>query len=176
MGAYDRAPMLPVAVGFYDVSVAIHVMAAIVAFGPLFAFPLFISITERRDRLSLPVVLRAVNRTERAIVVPVGALVGFTGVYLAIDGPFAFDDDLWMTIGFVLYLLAFGALVLVVEPMRAQAADEADRMLDEAEDEDEEDLPLWDAYHARMRVPNALMPAIGIVLLFVVYLMEVKPG
>jgi hypothetical protein len=150
-------------------------MASIVAFGPLFAFPLFISVTERRDLLSLPVVLRAVNRTERAIVVPVGALVGFTGVYQAIDGPFAFDDDLWMTIGFVLYLLVFGALVLVVEPLRAQAADEADRMLDEAEDEDD-DLPLSDAYHARMRVPNALMPAIGIVLLFVVYLMEVKPG
>jgi hypothetical protein len=27
-----------------------------------------------------------------------------------------------------------------------------------------------------MRLPNALMPAIGVVLLFVVYLMEVKPG
>ena len=104
--------MLPVAVGFYDASVAIHVMAAIVAFGPLFAFPLFISVTERRDLLSLPVVLRAVNRTERAIVVPVGALVGFTGVYLAIDGPYTFDDDVWMTIGFVLYLLVFGVLVL----------------------------------------------------------------
>ena len=150
-------------------------MASIVAFGPLFAFPLFISVTERRDLLSLPVVLRAVNRTERAIVVPVGALVGFTGVYQAIDGPYAFDDDLWMTIGFVLYLLVFGALVLVVEPMRAQAADEAERMLDDAEDEEEE-LPLSDAYHARMRVPNALMPAIGIVLLFIVYLMEIKPG
>ena len=150
-------------------------MASIVAFGPLFAFPLFISVTERRDLLSLPVVLRAVNRTERAIVVPVGALVGFTGVYQAIDGPYAFDHDLWMTIGFVLYLLVFGALVLAVEPMREQAADEAERMLDEAEDEDEE-LPLSDAYHARMRVPNALMPAIGIVLLFVVYLMEIKPA
>jgi predicted integral membrane protein DUF2269 len=150
-------------------------MAAIVAFGPLFAFPLFISVTERNDLLSLPVVLRAVNRTERAIVVPVGALVGFTGVYQAIDGPFSFDDDLWMTIGFVLYLLVFGVLVLVVEPMRAQAADEADRLLDEA-DEDDEVLPLSDAYRARMRVPNALMPAIGVVILFIVYLMEVKPG
>ena len=150
-------------------------MAAIVAFGPLFAFPLFIAVTERRDRLSLPVVLRAVNRTERAIVVPVGALVGFTGVYLAIDGPYSFDDDVWMTIGFALYLLVFGALVLFVEPLRAQAADEADRML-EAAGEDEHDLPLSDAYHAKMRLPNALMPAIGVVLLFVVYLMEVKPG
>ena len=150
-------------------------MAAIVAFGPLFAFPLFISVTERRDLLSLPVVLRAVNRTERAIVVPVGALVGFTGVYLAIDGPYTFDDDVWMTIGFGLYLLVFGVLVLVVEPMRAQAADEAERMLDEA-DEDAEHLPLSDDYRARMRVPNALMPAIGIVILFVVYLMEIKPG
>jgi hypothetical protein len=149
-------------------------MASIVAFGPLFAFPLFIAVTERRDRLSLPVVLRAVNRTERALVVPVGALVGFTGVYQAIDGPYAFDDDVWMTIGFVLYLLVFGTLVLVVEPLRAQAADEADRMLEEAEDD--HDIPLSEAYHARMRVPNALMPAIGIVLLFVVYLMEVKPG
>ena len=100
---------------------------------------------------------------------------GFTGVYQAIDGPFAFDDDLWMTIGFVLYLLVFGALVLVVEPMRAQAADEADRLLEEADDDDDA-LPLSDAYRARMRLPNALMPAIGIVILFIVYLMEVKPG
>ena len=167
--------MMRLAVEVYDVSVAVHVMAAIVAFGPLFAFPLFISVTERRDRLSLPVVLRAVNRTERAIVVPAGAVVGFTGVYQAIDGPFTFDGDEWMTIGFVLYLLVFAALVLVVEPRREQAADEADRMLEAAEDEDEA-LPLSDAYHARMRMPNALMPAIGIALLFVVYLMEVKPG
>jgi hypothetical protein len=167
--------VLPSAVGVYDISVAIHVMAAIVAFGPLFAFPLFISVTERRDLLSLPVVLRAVNRTERAVVVPVGALVGFTGVYQAIDGPYTFDDDVWMTIGFILYLIVFGVLVLLVEPLRAQAADEADRMLDEAED-DEERLPLSDTYRARMRLPNALMPAIGVVLLFVVYLMEVKPG
>ena len=116
-----------------------------------------------------------VNRTERAIVVPVGALVGFTGVYLAIDGPYTFDDDVWMSVGFALYLLVFGALVLVVEPMRAQAADEAERMLEEADDDDEA-LPLSDAYRARMRLPNALMPAIGVVLLFVVYLMEVKPG
>ena len=150
-------------------------MAVVVAFGPLFVFPLFISVTERRDPFSLPVVLRAVNRTERAIVVPATAVVGFTGVYQAVDGPFSFDDDLWMTIGFVLYLLVFGALVLLVEPLRARAADEADRTLAAAEDDDE-DLELSAAYRERMRVPNALMPAIGIVLLFVVYLMEVKPG
>jgi hypothetical protein len=167
--------VLRLAVDVYEISVAIHVMASIVAFGPLFAFPLFISVTERRDLLSLPVVLRAVNRTERAIVVPVGAIVGFTGVYQAIDGPYTFDDDVWMTIGFALYLVVFGLLVLLVEPLRAQAADEADRMLDEAE-EDVDHLPLSDAYRARMRLPNALMPAIGIVILFVVYLMEVKPG
>jgi hypothetical protein len=150
-------------------------MAAIVAFGPLFAFPLFISVAERRDRLSLPVVLRAVNRTERALVIPAGAIVGFTGVYLAIDGPFTFDDDMWMTIGFGLYLLVFGALVLFVEPLRAQAADEADRVLAAAGDDDHE-LPLSNAYRAKMRLPNMLMPAIGVVILFVVYLMEVKPG
>jgi uncharacterized membrane protein len=160
------------AVEVYDVSVAVHVMAVMVAFGPLFAFPLFIAVTERRDRLSLPVVLRAVNRTERAIVVPATAVVGFTGVYQAIDGPFSFDDDPWMTVGFVLYLLVFGAIVFLVEPLRARAADEADRALEA----DDEDVQLSDAYRERMRVPNALMPAIGIVLLFVVYLMEVKPG
>ena len=162
-------------VAIYDASVAVHVMAAIVAFGPLFAFPLFISVTERRDRLSLPVVLRGVNRTERALVIPAGAVVGFTGVYQAIDGPFAFDRDEWMTIGFVLYLLVFGVLVLLVEPLRAQAADEADRLLADAGDDDHE-LPLSEAYRAKMRLPNVLMPAVGVVLLFVVYLMEVKPG
>ena len=167
--------MLRLAVEVYDVSVAVHVMAAIVAFGPLFAFPLFISITERRDRLSLPVVLRAVNRSERMLVVPATAVVGFTGVYQAIDGPFSFDDDPWMTIGFALYLLVFGLLVFLVEPLRARAADEADRALDEA-DEDDHELELSEAYRARMRLPNALMPAFWVVILFVVYLMEVKPG
>ena len=149
-------------------------MAAIAAFGPLFAFPLFIGVTERRDPLSLPVVLRAVNRVERAIVVPATALVGFSGVYLAIDGPFAFDRDEWMTVGFVLYLLVFAVLVFLVEPLRAQAADEADRFLEEAHDED--DIELSERYRARMRLPNALMPAIWVVILFVVYLMELKPA
>lgn len=167
--------MLHPAAGVYDVSVAVHVMATIVAFGPLFAFPLFIAVTERRDPLSLPAVLRAVNTVERTIVVPATALVGFTGVYLAIDGPFAFDRDEWMTVGFVLYLLVFGVLVFLVEPLRAQAADEADRLFEEA-DEDDDELGLSEAYRARMRLPNAVMPAAGIVLLFVVYLMEVKPG
>ena len=150
-------------------------MAVVVAFGPLFVVPLFISVAERRDPLSLPVVLRAVNRAERAIVVPATALVGFTGVYQAIDGPFEFDRDEWMTIGFVLYLAIFGLLVFLVEPRRAQAADEADRFLEEAGD-DEEDIELSAQYRARMRLPNALMPAFWVVILFVVYLMEVKPG
>ena len=78
-------------------------------------------------------------------------------------------------VGFALYLLVFGALVLVVEPMRAQAADEADRNVEDSDHHDHE-LALSDAYHARMRLPNALMPAIGIVILFIVYLMEIKPG
>lgn len=166
--------MLRLAVEVYDVSVAVHVMAAIAAFGPLFAFPLFIAVTEHRDPLSLPVVLRAVNTVERAIVVPATAVVGFTGVYAAIDGPFAFNRDEWMTVGFVLYLAVFAALVLLVEPLRAQAADEADRFLAEADEED--DVALSERYRERMRVPNALMPAIGIVVLFVTYLMEVKPA
>ena len=168
--------MLRVAVEVYDVSVAVHVMATVVAFGPLFAFPLFIAVTERRDPFSLPVVLNAVNRTERAIVVPATAVVGLTGVYQAIDGPFAFDRDQWMTVGFVLYVLVFGLLVFLVEPLRAQAADEADRTLAASADETSGDVELSEAYRARMRLPNALMPAIGIVILFVVYLMEVKPG
>jgi hypothetical protein len=162
------------AVEVYDVSVAFHVMAAIVAFGPLFAFPLFISVTERRDPLSLPVVLRAINRTERAIVVPATAIVGFTGVYQAMDGPFGFDSDEWMTIGFVLYLAVFGLLVFLVEPLREQAADEADAFLEEATDED--DIQLSEGYRERMRLPNALMPAFLVVTLFIVYLMEVKPA
>lgn len=162
------------AVQVYDIGVALHVMAAVVAFGPLFVFPLFISVTERRDPLSLPVVLRAINRTERAIVVPATAIVGFTGVYAAIDGPFEFDRDEWMTIGFVLYLVIFGLLVFLVEPLREQAANEADAFLEEAVDE--EDIELSARYRERMRVPNALMPAFLVVVLFIVYLMEVKPA
>jgi hypothetical protein len=166
--------VLRLAVEVYDVSVAVHVMAAIAAFGPLFAFPLFIAVTEQRDPLSLPVVLQAVNTVERAVVVPATAVVGFTGLYQAVDGPFAFHRDEWMTVGFVLYLVVFGLVVFLVEPLRGQAAQEAERSLTEAEEGDE--IALSPAYRDRMRVPNALMPAIGIVVLFVTYLMEIKPA
>lgn len=165
---------MPAAVELYDISVAVHVMAAILAFGPLFAFPLFIAITQQRDPASLPVVLRAVNQTERAIVVPATAVVGFTGVYQAIDGPYEFGRDQWLDVGFFLYLVVFGLIVFLVEPRRAQAAIEAERLLEAADEQSE--LELSRRYRERMRVPNALMPAIGLIVLFVTYLMEIKPA
>ena len=65
--------------------------------------------------------------------------------------------------------------MLVVEPLRAQAADEADRLLDEADDEDDESAAL-----GRLPRPDAAAERADagdrIVILFVVYLMEVKPG
>jgi len=75
-----------VAVAFYDVVLAIHIMAVVVAFGVTFAYPIMFALAGRRDPRSLPLMHRISYTTERALVNPGLLLVLLAGIYLASDG------------------------------------------------------------------------------------------
>jgi predicted integral membrane protein DUF2269 len=162
------------AVTFYQLVVFVHVVAVVVAFGPTFAFGVIQATAERLHPRSLPFALTVIKRISQGMVIPVAVVVGATGIYQAIDGPFEFDDDQWMSIGLALYLVLLGLALWVYRPSVMDRAIAAAQRSVEAAGPDRQ-VELSDDYRAIMRVPNATGPILGLIVVVIVYLMEVKP-
>jgi len=74
--------MLP-AVLFYEVVLALHIAAVVMAFGVTFAWPLIFAIVARQDARALPAVHRAEVVVAQRLVMPGLAVVLVAGIYLA---------------------------------------------------------------------------------------------
>ena len=162
------------AVTFYQLVVFVHVVAVIVAFGPTFAFGIIQATAERVFPRSLPFALTVMQKISRGIVIPVAVVVGATGIYQAIDGPFEFGRDQWMEIGLTLYLIMLGLSLWVYRSSvmnRAIAAAQA--CVDTAGPDGA--VELSDEYREITRVPNLMGPILGLMVVVIVYLMEIKP-
>jgi hypothetical protein len=72
-----------VAVTFYQVVLAVHIMAVVVAFGVMFAYPLFVGIGRRIDPRGLPFFHRAQQKIVGRLITPGLAVVVIAGIYLA---------------------------------------------------------------------------------------------
>jgi hypothetical protein len=70
----------------YEVVLAIHVMAVVVAFGVTFAFPIMFAVGARQDASSLPLLHRIEYTIGRRLINPGLLLVLLAGIYLASDG------------------------------------------------------------------------------------------
>lgn len=77
--------MLVCAVALSDFVLAIHILAVVVGFGIVFAFPVLLSAAARMDPSVTPWLLRARQRIGRYIVNPGLLVVLLAGIYLASD-------------------------------------------------------------------------------------------
>jgi hypothetical protein len=71
------------AVAFFEVVLAVHIMAVIVAFGVTFAYPIMFSVGARADPRSLPLLHRIEYSIERRLINPGLLVVLLAGIYLA---------------------------------------------------------------------------------------------
>jgi len=71
------------AVDFFEVVLAVHIMAVIVAFGVTFAYPIMFSVGARADPRSLPILHRIEYSIERRLINPGLLVVLIAGIYLA---------------------------------------------------------------------------------------------
>jgi hypothetical protein len=74
------------AVAFYDVVLALHVMAVVIAFGVTFAYPIMFTVGARHGAPSLPLLHRIEYTIERYLINPGLLLVVLAGIYLASKG------------------------------------------------------------------------------------------
>src|ERR1044072_2207891 len=77
--------MNTIAVTFYNVVVWLHISAVVLAFGPTFAFGLYIALAQRKYPRAIPAVLESQIAITRSFVTLGGLLIFITGLYLAGD-------------------------------------------------------------------------------------------
>ncbi len=77
--------MVAAAVTFPEVVLAVHIIAVVVGFGVVFAFPLLFALAARTDPSVTPWLLRTRQRLGRVLVNPGLLLVLLAGIYLATD-------------------------------------------------------------------------------------------
>ena len=77
--------MNTIAVTFYNVVVWLHVSAVVLAFGPTFAFGLYIALAQRKYPRAMPAIIESQIAITRSFVTLGGVLIFITGMYLAGD-------------------------------------------------------------------------------------------
>jgi uncharacterized membrane protein len=95
------------AIAFYDVVLAIHVMAVVVAFGATFAYPAFVPWLRRAHPEAMPAVHDSRDRLGRLVMTPGMGVVLAAGIYLASKAD-AWSES-WVTVPLVILIL-IGAL------------------------------------------------------------------
>jgi hypothetical protein len=141
------------AVQFYDVVVAIHVMAIIAAFGIWFAYPLLVP---RGDAAAH----RAQARVARLVVTPAGTLALLAGIYLASDR--SYWDKSWVGIPLLILIVLMGITGGYFTPRQLRLAELAEAGPG----------PEYDALAGQ--VARVALVAAALVLI-AVFLMVVKP-
>jgi hypothetical protein len=74
-----------VAVAFFEVVLAVHIMAVMVAFGATFAYPVLLGVVGKADERALPALYRAIHAISIRVIGPGLAVVFLCGIYLASD-------------------------------------------------------------------------------------------
>jgi hypothetical protein len=92
---------------FYNVVVAIHVLAVVVAFGVTFTYPLTGPFTTRNAPDKLPWLHTLQVQIGQKIIAPAGGVILLAGIYLAAKGAWAFSDW-WVGFGMVAIIVLEG--------------------------------------------------------------------
>jgi hypothetical protein len=159
------------AVAFYEVVLAVHIMAVVVAFGVTFAYPIIFSVGARLDPRSLPTLHRIEVSVERRLVNPGLLVVLLAGIYLASDlkkwSAFYVQWGLGVT---VVIGAAVGSIMI---PTAKRAAELAERDLAAGGGEAVE---LSQEYRALTRRLTRVGSLLSVIVLVTIYLMATQTG
>jgi hypothetical protein len=160
------------AILFYDVVVAVHVAAIVIAFGVTFAFPFIDAQLVRLSPRSLPAWHRTRAALDGKFVTPAMGLATVAGIYAASDRDLW--DKVWVTIPFAIMIVLFGLVGAFFTPQDRKLADLAERDLAAAPAGGQVAFSAeYQAMAKRMAVAGT---AAGLLILTAIFFMVVKPG
>jgi hypothetical protein len=71
------------AVELFEIVLALHILAVVIAFGATFAYPVLLGTVTKADTRALPALYRALHAISQRVIMPGLALVVICGIYLA---------------------------------------------------------------------------------------------
>jgi uncharacterized membrane protein len=110
----------PLAASAYEVVMAFHVMAVVIAFGWTFALPFYYGLAAKRDARSLPLLHRVELMVSRYILNPALLVIVAAGVFMASDGHHWSEFFVQWGLGVAIVLGALVGSVLMPAARRAE--------------------------------------------------------
>ncbi len=161
---------VPLAASAYEIVMAIHVMAVVVAFGVTFAYPIMFAVAARRDPRALPLVHRIEYTTEQTLVNGGLLVVVAAGIFLASDGHLWSEFFVQWGLGVAVVIGALVGSVMIPTAKRAEAA--AARDLAAAGDGE---VVLGAEYQSLVRRLQLVGSTLSLLVLATILIMVVKP-
>lgn len=154
----------------YEIVMAVHVMAVVIAFGGTFAYPVMFA-AAGRDPRSLPLLHRIEYRIERWLVNPGLLVVVVAGIFLASDGHLWSEFFVQWGLGVAVVIGALVGSVMIPTAKRAEAL--AERDLGAAGESGE--VELGEEYRAAVRRLAIVGTTLWALVLATIFVMVVKP-
>ena len=163
--------MQTLAVTFYDVVVWLHVSSVVVAFGPTFAFGIYLALAARKYPRAMPAVLESTITITRSMVTIGGVLILLTGVYLAAD---RWDfSEFFIGWGILAILVLLGLAHGFFIPHDSRALRAAKRDIDAAGPSGE--VQLGEDFQRETGLSARMGPVAGLIVIVTIYVMVAKP-
>jgi uncharacterized membrane protein len=154
----------------YDVVLAIHLMAVVVAFGVTFAYPIMFVVAARHDPRGVPLLHRIEYTIERVLINPALLVVLAAGIYLASKGHDWSQFFVQWGVGAVVVIgAALGAFMI---PSAKRAEQLAARDLVAA---GEEPVVPSEEYRALVRRLTIVGSLLSLLVLITILFMAIKP-
>ncbi len=157
-----------VAVTFYQLVLAVHIMAVVATFGVLFAYPVFLRAGRRLDPRGLPLFHRVQRMIIGRLVNPGLLLVLIAGIYLAADTS-AFSK-FYVQWGFVAVVVLGGITGGYLAPQEVKLAELAERDLAAG------DGALGSEYDGLSHQVNAVSALASVLVLATILVMTARIG
>lgn len=162
--------MSTLAVTFYDVVVWVHVSAVVVAFGPTFAYGIYLATAGRKDPRSIPAILEAQNSISLTLVTWGAVAVLISGLYLAADGDWF--DEVFVGFGILALLVLLGLVHGYFLPHDRRALAAAKRDIERA---GSGEVEFSEEFNRASEASARMGPVAGLLIIITIYFMVAKP-
>jgi hypothetical protein len=154
----------------YEIVLAVHIMAVVVAFGVTFAYPIMYAVSARVDPRTLPLMHRVEYTTERFLLNPGLLVVLAAGIFLASDGHHWGQFFVAWGLAAVVVIGALVGAVLIPTAKRAEAAAKRD-----VAGSGGGSVEMSDEYRALVRRANTVGTLLSVLVLVTILFMVTKP-
>ncbi|MGH2835015.1 MAG: hypothetical protein ACRDK4_08150 [Solirubrobacteraceae bacterium] len=158
------------AASFFDVVLAVHIMAVVFAFGATLAYPVLLGTITKADSRALPALYKALHAISTRVIMPGLTVVLIAGIYLASDGKLWSEFFVQWGLGVVIVIGAIEGMFL--SPNEKRLCEIADRDLAASGEGAFAPSAEHDALVKKIGATGALMD--GLVLLTILF-MAIKP-